>query len=246
MLSEKIIIVTGASRGIGKSIATLFASHNANLILTSNTEGSLFEFKNELELKYKSVIETYYFDVGNYEDVKDFYKSISKKFKKIDVLINNSGVMYDGLLSMISKEKLHKMYEVNTYGTIYMSQFASRLMMRNSNGSIINMASIMGTNGDIGQVGYSGSKAALIGITKSMSKELAQNNIRVNAIAPGFIDTDMTSGLTKCKMDERILSIKMKRAGTPEEVANVALFLSSEMSSYVTGQVIGVDGGMLV
>lgn len=158
----------------------------------------------------------------------------------------NAGVLEDALIGMVATEQINYVFKVNTFGVLYCSQYASRLMARNGGGSIILVSSIIGTNGNTGQAVYGGSKAAVIGITKSLSKELANQNIRVNAIAPGFIDTDMARSLSEEKFKERITSIKMGRIGQPEEVANVALFLASDLSSYVTGQIIGVDGGMLI
>jgi 3-oxoacyl-[acyl-carrier protein] reductase len=147
---------------------------------------------------------------------------------------------------MVTHEQIEKTFSINTFGVLYVAQYAARLMSRNKSGSIINISSIIGTNGNEGQTVYGGSKAAVIGITQSLAKELAPNNIRVNAIAPGFIDTDMTRQLPKDKYQERMESIKMGRIGKPEDIANTALFLASDLSAYVTGQVIGVDGGMLI
>ncbi len=165
-----------------------------------------------------------------------------KLTKKLDILVANAGVLDDALIGMVTQSQIENTFNTNTFGVLYCAQYASRLMGRNKCGSIINMTSIMGTHGNIGQAVYAGSKAAVIGITKSLSKELAPLNIRVNAIAPGVIDTDMVATLAA----ERIASIKMGRIGRPEEVANVALFLASDLSTYVTGQVIGVDGGMII
>ena len=147
---------------------------------------------------------------------------------------------------MVTKEQIEKTFSINTFGVLYVSQYAARMMSKNKEGSIINISSIIGSNGNEGQVVYGGSKAAVIGITKSLAKELAPSNVRVNAIAPGFIDTDMTRSITESKYQDRMNSIKMGRIGTPEDIANTAIYLASDLSSYVTGQTIGVDGGMLI
>jgi len=160
--------------------------------------------------------------------------------------VANAGVLDDALIGMVTTDQIKRVFETNTYGVLYCAQYASRLMARNKSGSIINVASIIGTNGNVGQAVYGGSKAAVIGITHSLAKELAPSNIRVNAIAPGFIDTEMARSIPPEKFQERINSIKMGRIGSPDEVAKVILFLASDLASYVTGQTIGVDGGMLI
>lgn len=169
-----------------------------------------------------------------------------KRIKRLDILVNNAGVLDDALIGMVTRDQIQQVFDVNTFGLLYCSQYAARLMARNQCGSIVNLSSIIATHGNEGQAVYGGSKAAVIGITKSLAKELAQNNIRVNAIAPGFIDTDMTRALPAEVFQARVDSIKMGRIGHPDEVANVALFLASNLSTYVTGQTIGVDGGMLI
>ncbi|MNV57065.1 3-oxoacyl-[acyl-carrier-protein] reductase FabG [compost metagenome] len=162
------------------------------------------------------------------------------------MLINNAGVLDDALIGMVQQQQIERTFSTNSYSALYCSQYAARLISRSGGGSIINMASIIGKVGNAGQAVYAGSKAAVIGITQSLAKELAVSQIRVNAIAPGFIDTDMARSLPQAKFDERVASIAMGRIGTPDEVASVALFLASDLSRYVTGQVIGVDGGMLI
>jgi 3-oxoacyl-[acyl-carrier protein] reductase len=178
--------------------------------------------------------------------VKELFQAIFKQYKRLDVLLANAGILDDALLGMVTKSQIDRVFGANVFGLIYSAQYASRLMARGGGGSIINIASIIGTNGNAGQVVYGGSKAAVLGITKSLAKELASSQIRVNAIAPGFIDTAMTQGLPAAKYSERLESIAMQRIGTPEDVAKAALFLASDLSTYVTGQCIGVDGGMLI
>jgi len=246
MLKNKKAIITGSNRGIGKAIATMFAEQGAELILCSRIDGSLVDLKKELKMKFNSKVMDLYFDVGNPISIRDSFKKIHSHTKTIDVLVNNAGVLGDALLRMISLDLINKVFSTNTYGIIYTTQYVTPFMMRNKGGSIINISSIIGVNGNKGQVVYGGSKSAVIGITKSSSKELAEHNIRVNAIAPGFIDTDMVKNLPESIYKERMDSIKMKRIGTPLDIAKSVLFLASDLSEYITGQTIGVDGGMLM
>lgn len=185
-------------------------------------------------------------DAGDFAFCQDMYKQIFSRFKRLDILVNNAGVLEDSLLGMVNPDLIRRVFSANVDGVIYNMQFATRLMQRNRSGSVINMSSIIGRVGNEGQVVYGASKAAVIGATYSGAKEFAAHGIRVNAIAPGFIDTDMTRSIGADKYAERMASIKMKKIGTPEDIANMALFLGSDLSSYVTGQVIGVDGGMLI
>lgn len=247
LLQGKIALVTGASRGIGFATAKLFAQEGAHVFIS----GRSIEALNEAQLGITSSvsgahISTLVLDVTEPDSVRDAFQSLFKQTRRLDILVSNAGVLDDALISMVTKSQIDHVFAVNTFGVLYCAQYASRLMARNKYGSIINLSSIIGSNGNVGQTVYAGSKAAVIGITKSLSKELAPLNIRVNAIAPGFIDTDMARSIAPDKFSERVASVKMGRIGTPEEVANVALFLASDLSSYVTGQVIGVDGGMLI
>jgi len=246
LLKGKIALITGSSRGIGKATAELFAAHGADIVLNARQPGSLEKNKQELADKYGVNVYTLYFDVAEYEQVKDAFKALFKLTKKLDILVNNAGILDDALIGMVTKDQIERVFGINTFSLLYTSQYAARLMARNNSGSIINLSSIIGTNGNEGQAVYGGSKAAVIGITKSLAKELAPVNIRVNAVAPGFIDTDMTRELARDKYQQRLDSIKMGRIGTPEDVANVVLLLACDLSSYVTGQVVGVDGGMLI
>jgi len=246
LLKDKLVLITGATKGIGFATAKLFAQQGAQLLLNGRDQESLEQVIKELSPFSQSKITPLSFDVSDPDQVKDGFQRLFKTVKGLDILVNNAGVLDDALIGMVTPTQIQRVYGANTFGSLYCGQYASRLMQRRGGGSIINISSIIGTNGNEGQAVYGGSKAAVIGMTKSLAKELAPSNIRVNAIAPGFIDTDMARSLDDDKFQERIDSIKMNRIGQPEEVGNVALFLASELSSYVTGQVIGVDGGMLI
>lgn len=247
MLTGKVALVTGASRGIGLAAARVFAAAGATVILGGRNIQVLDLAAGALKREFPDgTLFPLVCDVSDEKSVKNAFQTIFKEFKQLDVLLANAGILDDALIGMVTTEQIQRVFGTNTFGVLYCSQYASRLMGRKGSGSIILVSSIIGSNGNIGQAVYGGSKAAVIGITKSLSKELAPQNIRVNALAPGFIDTDMARSLSTEKFEERIASIKMGRIGTPEEVANAALFLASDLSSYVTGQVIGVDGCMLI
>ena len=185
-------------------------------------------------------------DVTDADAVKNAYGEIFRRFRKLDVLVNNAGVLQDALLGMIPTQTIRTVLDVNIVGSLLHLQEASRLMARNRHGSIINLSSIIARFGNEGQTVYAASKAAVIGMTLAAAKELAPRNIRVNAVAPGFIDTTMTRQLPPEKYQQRVAGILMGRVGSPEEVARAIVFLASDMSSYITGQVLGVDGGMIV
>ena len=247
MLTGKVAFITGASRGIGYAAAKVFAGAGATVVLggrnMQNLELAAVALKREIP---RATFFPLLCDVADEKSVKTAFQMIFREFRQLDVLLANAGVLDDALIGMVTTDQIQRVFGTNTFGVLYCSQYASRLMARKGSGSIILVSSIIGSNGNIGQAVYGGSKAAVIGITKSLAKELAPQNIRVNALVPGFIDTDMARSLSNEKFAERIASIKMGRIGSPEEVGNVALFLASDLSSYVTGQVIGVDGGMLI
>ncbi|ARM31363.1 SDR family NAD(P)-dependent oxidoreductase [Prosthecochloris sp. HL-130-GSB] len=247
MLDKKIVFITGAARGIGYASAKVFAREGATILLGGRNlekiELAIDEIRQESP---DAELVPILCDVSDEKSVRTAFQNIFRIYKRLDVLLANAGVLNDVLIGMVTTEQIREVFGVNTFGVLYCSQYASRLMARTGAGSIILVSSIIGTNGNKGQSVYGGSKAAVIGITKSLAKELAEQNIRVNAIAPGFIDTDMARSIPEEKFRERLDSIKMGRIGQPEEVANVALFLASDLSSYVTGQIIGVDGGMLI
>lgn len=240
------ILITGATKGIGRATAVAAAKQQWTVIIHGRNEELLMELKQELETTYGTTVYTVSYDVRDLGAIKQAFLWIKKNIGHLDVLVNNVGIMDDSLLGMLKPAQLTRTFEINTNASIYHMQYASRLMMKHKKGSIINVSSIMGRFGNAGQIAYSASKAALIGATQSASKELAPLNIRVNAVAPGFIETDLTNNLSEVVVKKRLETIKMKRAGKAEEVANVILFLASDLSSYVTGQVIGVDGGMSV
>lgn len=247
LLTDNVALITGASRGIGFAVSRLFAGHGAHVIMTSRQMAPLQAAQEKIMAVCPDArITLIQMDVTRTESVRDAFQSLFKLTKRLDTLVANAGILDDALIGMVTPEQIQRTFETNTFGVIYCAQYASRLMARNKQGSIINLASIIGTSGNVGQTVYAASKSAVLGITKSLAKELAGQNIRVNAIAPGFIDTDMARSIGAVKFQERLASIAMGRIGSPEEVARVALFLASDLSSYVTGQIIGVDGGMLI
>lgn len=245
-LANKHVLITGASRGIGAACAKNFAAAGATLYLNGRDSDKLYALCAELSEEYGVSCHALPFDVSKADAVKQGFQQLFKLTKKLDVLVNNAGMLEWTVLGMVTPEQMEQSFTTNTFSVLYCSQYASRLMQRNGGGSIINFSSIIGRVGAAGHSVYSGSKAAVVGMTKSLAKELAATNVRVNAVAPGFIDTDMTKQLTPEKYQERVNSIAMGRIGTASNVADTVLFLASDLSAYVTGQVIGVDGGMLI
>ena len=245
MLRKKKILITGATGDIGSEISFLFAKNNAELLLAGKDIKKLINLKSKILKSHKTKINIYSFDIGKHEETKSAFKDIFSKNKNIDVLVNNAGILKEGLIGMISEKDIKNTIGTNLIGPINLIQLVNKIMNK-KNSSIINISSIMGVRGNSGQSLYSSSKSGLIGFTLSAAKELGSKGIRVNAIAPGYIKTKMVKHITKDKLSNILSSIKMKRPGKPIDVANVALFLASDLSTYVTGQVIGVDGGMIV
>jgi len=247
ILRDKVAFITGSTRGIGWATAREFARQGATVILNHRSSTALLDERcRELEAEFHRTAIGLAADVTDASAVKNCYVEIFRRFKRLDVLVNNAGIMQGALLGMISNETLRAIIDTNLVGSILHLQEAARLMTRNRQGSIVNLSSIIGRFGVEGQTVYAASKAAVIGMTLAAAKELAPKNIRVNAIAPGFIDTEMTRQLPPDKMQQSVAGIRMGRIGTAEEVALAITFLASDMSSYVTGQVLGVDGGMIV
>lgn len=246
LLTDKIVMITGATKGIGRQMALTFAEHGSDLVISGRDAQALQSLREEIVETFGVKAVTTVYDVTDPTGVKEAFQTVKAEYGRLDGLVNNAGVLQDQLLGMISDVSIQETLQTNLIAVIQHMQYAARFMLRNKSGSIVNISSIIGTYGNEGQVVYGASKAGVIGATKSAAKELASNNIRVNTIAPGFIDTDMARSIPEDKFQDRIHSIKMKRIGTPQDVANVALFLCSDLSSYVTGQVIGVDGGMVV
>lgn len=247
MLKGKNVFITGTNRGIGKAILVECAKNGANIWAHARVQTG--EFKNLIEdisSQFNVKIWPIYFDLSDKDAMNNAFKTIRDKKLNLDVLINNAGIMKDALIGMISDTLIDETFNINVFAPIKLLQFSAKLMMRQKSGSIINMASIMGTNGNKGQIVYSSSKGAVISLTKSAAKELAPYNIRVNALAPGIIDTDMFRSIGKEKQQDKIESIGMNRLGTPEDVAKACVFLASDMSSYITGQVLGVDGSTII
>ena len=242
---DKVAMITGATRGIGKQIALTLANEGYNIVLNYRTENDeLKQLKNEIESKKVKCL-TVQGDVTNFEDCKQMIESAIEEFGKVDVLVNNAGINKDMLLARMKEEDFKQVIDVNLVGTFNMTKNIISYMMKARNGRIINISSVVGIAGNAGQTNYSASKAGIIGFTKSLAKEVASRNILVNAVAPGFIETNMTDVLKQEVKDEIAKNIPLKRMGTPKDVANVVKFLASEDSSYITGQVISVDGGMI-
>ena len=244
--NAKVALITGATRGIGKQIALELASQGYNIALNYRKQNEELEaLKKEIESQNVKCL-TVYGDVSNYEDVEKFIKEIIKEFGKIDVLVNNAGITKDMLLMRMKKEDFESVIDVNLIGTFNVTKNVIPYMMKAKNGKIVNISSVVGISGNAGQTNYSASKAGIIGFTKSLAKEVASRNINVNAIAPGFIKTDMTDVLKEEVKEEISKTIPLKRMGEAKDVANLVKFLVSEESNYITGQVINVDGGMLM
>jgi 3-oxoacyl-[acyl-carrier protein] reductase len=236
--------ITGASRGIGRATAIEAATQGASLILSARTRERLEEVAGEIERAGWAVPKLVLCDVADGDSLKRAFREVHGLTKRLDFVVNNAGILRDALLGMIGTAQIEEVMRTNIFSVIQIMQFGARVMTAQKSGSIVNVGSIIGRTGNEGQVVYGASKAAVIGATMSAARELAPHGIRVNAVAPGVIDTSMIAGIPAQKMQDLLGSIKMARVGKPEEVASVICLLASNYTSYVTGQVIGVDGGM--
>jgi 3-oxoacyl-[acyl-carrier protein] reductase len=244
LLAEKVAVVTGAARGIGKAIALKLASEGADIAFTDlNIDENAQQTERELAALGVKV-KAYASNAANFDDTHEVVTEILKDFGHIDVLVNNAGITRDGLMMRMSEAQWDTVININLKSAFNFIHACTPIMLKQKSGSIINMASVVGVSGNAGQCNYSASKAGLIGLAKSIAKELGSRGIRANAIAPGYIQTDMTENLPAEVKEMMMKSISLRRAGRPEDIANVALFLASDLSSYVTGQVLVCDGGM--
>ncbi len=244
MLQNKVALVTGASRGIGREIALTFAKNGATVIV--NYQGSkekAEEVVGEIRLS-GGIAESVCCNVADFESCEKMIRDIIEKYGHLDILVNNAGITRDGLVMKMSEADFDNVISVNLKGAFHTIRHASRYFLKQRSGKIINISSVSGVLGNAGQANYSASKAGIIGLTKSVAKELGSRGIQVNAIAPGFIETDMTDAMSEKAKEAVLGQITLGRCGKPADIANTALFLASDMSDYITGQVISVDGGM--
>lgn len=245
LLEKKTAIITGATRGIGRGIAIEFAKQGANVAFTFN---SSVDAANALEDELKAFgvsAKGYQSNAADFDAAQALAKDVLSEFGAIDILVNNAGITKDNLLMRISEDDFDKVIEVNLKSVFNLTKAVIRPMMKNRSGSIINMSSVVGLKGNAGQTNYAASKAGIVGFSKSVALELGSRNVRSNVIAPGFIETEMTDKLDEATVQSWRDGIPLKRGGKPQDIANACVFLASEMSSYITGQTLSVDGGML-
>ncbi|HCK05210.1 MAG: 3-oxoacyl-[acyl-carrier-protein] reductase [Bacteroidetes bacterium] len=244
LLENKVALITGGSRGIGKGIVEVFAAQGAHVAFTYNSSAEAANAMAE-ELSQNGVkVKAYQSDAAQFDQAESLVAQVLADFGSVDILINNAGITKDNLLMRISEEDFDRVIEVNLKSVFNMTKAVQRTMLKQRHGSIINMSSIVGVQGNAGQTNYAASKAGIIGFSKSVALELGSRNIRCNVIAPGFIETEMTQKLDEATVQTWRDGIPLKRGGTPQDIANTCLYLASDLSSYVTGQVIHVDGGM--
>ncbi len=246
MVENKNAIITGGTRGIGREIARTLAENGANIAINYRNYNEEVEKLFEELKSYGVKVFAAKCDVSNSEEVNNFVKEVKENFGTIDILVNNAGITKDGLLIRMSEKDFEDVIDVNLKGTFNTTKAVSSVMIKQRYGKIINLASVVGIAGNAGQCNYAASKAGIIGFSKSAARELASRNINVNCIAPGYINTDMTKVLSDKIKDEVVKNIPMRKIGEAREVANLALFLASNLSDYITGQVINVDGGMVM
>ncbi|MCR3757411.1 3-oxoacyl-[acyl-carrier-protein] reductase [Clostridium felsineum] len=246
LLSGKVAVVTGAGRGLGRAIALKLASEGAKLVVNyRNSEAETQKLVKEIEELGSEAIAVKA-DISKFNEAETIIKKAVEKYGTVDVLVNNAGITKDNLLLRMKEEDFDNVINVNLKGSFNCTKHASRVMLKKKSGKIINISSVIGLVGNAGQVNYAAAKAGIIGMTKSVAKELASRGITVNAIAPGIIKSDMTDALKEEQRQQILETVPLKRVGTPEDVSNLVLFLASELSSYITGQVINVDGGMVM
>lgn len=245
LLENKTALITGATRGIGKGIATTFAKQGANVAFTYSSSVEAAEALEKELAAFGIKAKGYQSNAAKFDAAQELAAEVLKEFGSIDVLINNAGITKDNLLMRISEEDFDSVIEVNLKSVFNLTKAVIRPMMKQRGGSIINMSSVVGVQGNAGQTNYAASKSGMLGFTKSVALELGSRNIRCNAIAPGFIETEMTAKLDEKVVDGWRQSIPLKRGGAPEDIANACVFLASDMSTYITGQTLNVDGGMI-
>ena len=246
-MDKKVALITGGSRGIGKKIAEKFARNGYNIVINYVSEkADVNKLESDLSQNGKVEVLCIKCDVTDFNSCQEMVKKAVDKFGKIDVLINNAGITKDNLLMRMKEEDFDKVINVNLKGTFNMTKNVISYMMKKRSGRIVNISSVVGVSGNSGQANYAASKAGIIGFTKSVAKELASRNILANAVAPGFIETDMTDVLSESVKESIYSQIPLKKMGKPEEVANAVYFLGSDENTYITGQVLNVDGGMIM
>ncbi len=246
LLDGKVALITGASRGIGKGIAATFVRHGATVAFSYRSSDDKAKALEEELAAQGGTVKGFRSDAAKFDEAQQLVDAVVNEFGTIDILVNNAGITRDNLLMRMSEEQWDEIMEVNLKSCFNLTKAVMRTMLKARSGSIINMSSVVGVKGNAGQSNYAASKAGIIGFSKSVAAELGSRNIRCNAIAPGFIETEMTDALDDKVVQEWREAIPLKRGGSTEDVANLALFLGSDMSAYITGQVINVDGGMLM
>ncbi|MFL2623981.1 MAG: 3-oxoacyl-[acyl-carrier-protein] reductase [Flavobacteriaceae bacterium] len=245
LLKGKTAIITGASRGIGSGIATVFAQQGADVAFTYSSSSEAAEALEKLLQAYGTKVKAYQSNAADFAAAQELASKVLEEFGQIDILVNNAGITKDNLLMRMGEEDFDKVIEVNLKSVFNMTKAVQRTMLKQRKGSIINMSSVVGVKGNAGQTNYAASKAGIIGFSKSVALELGSRNIRSNVIAPGFIETEMTAKLDPAVVDQWRAGIPLKRGGTAEDIANACVYLASDLSAYVTGQTLNVDGGML-